>query len=112
LINLLNEVRDPEAVVREVYRVLKPGGKVLAVTASRYDVDYWMRTCFPWAHWFRRQAPDADGVRYSARGLRRLFGAFIEHRVHKRQLRRSEVPHVWRWLPVPLLERVMGHVLV
>jgi hypothetical protein len=49
---------------------------------------------------------------YSARGLRRLFGRFVEHRIHKRQLRRSEVPHLWRWLPLPLLERLMGHVLV
>src|SRR6266849_5863882 len=54
LIHLLNEVPDPAAVVQEVYRVLKPGGKVLAVTASRYDVDYWSRKCFPWMHWFRR----------------------------------------------------------
>lgn len=113
LVNLLSEVADPPAVVQEVYRVLKPGGKVVALTAARYDVDYWSQTCFPWTHWFgRRTAADASVVRYSARRLRRLFGAFIEHRVHKRQLRRSEVPHAWRWLPLPLLERVMGHVLV
>jgi hypothetical protein len=22
------------------------------------------------------------------------------------------VPHLWRWLPVPLLERLLGHFLV
>jgi hypothetical protein len=64
----------------------------------------------------RRRARGADATplaaRFSARRLRRLFGAFIEHRVHKRQLRRSELPHAWRWLPLPLLERVMGHVLI
>src|SRR5437773_2542683 len=48
LVNLLNEVDDPAAVVQEVYRVLKPGGKVLALTSARYDVEYWSRTCFPW----------------------------------------------------------------
>src|SRR5207237_7090437 len=91
---------------------------VLALTPARYDVEYWARTCFPWMHWFgrRERTRSADdialAVRYSARRLRRLFGAFIEHRVHKRQLRRSEVPHAWRWLPLPLLERVMGHVLI
>ena len=46
------------------------------------------------------------------RQLRRLFQRFVEQRVHKRQLRRAEVPHLWRWVPLPLLERVLGRVLV
>jgi SAM-dependent methyltransferase len=112
--SLLHEVRDPAAVVQEVYRVLKPGGKVLAVTPARYDVDYWYRLLLPWRRWFRKAGVDVDGqpARFTARGLRRLFTPFVEHRVHKRQLRRSEVPHLWRWMPLPLLERLMGRVLV
>jgi ubiquinone/menaquinone biosynthesis C-methylase UbiE len=109
--SLYHGIDHPEAVVEEVYRVLKPGGKVLAVTPARYDVDFWTRTCFFWYAWLRRTgAPDPG--RASARELRRLFSAFNEHRVHKRQLRRSEVPHLWRWLPLPLLARLMGRVLV
>jgi hypothetical protein len=50
--------------------------------------------------------------RFTGRGLRRLFGQFTEHRVYRRHLRRSEVPHVWRWLPQVLLERLMGRVLI
>lgn len=112
--SLLHEVSDPAAVVQEVYRVLKPGGKVLAVTPARYDVDYWHRLLLPWHRWFGKPALDADHLpaRFSARGFRRLFTQFIEHRVHKRQLRRADVPHLWRWLPLPLLERLMGRVLV
>jgi SAM-dependent methyltransferase len=108
---LLDEVADPHAVVAEVYRVLKPGGKVLAVTPARYDVDYWTDLMMPWLRWLRprKAAPTA---RFSARRLRRLFGQYVEHRVYKRQLRRREVPHLWRWLPLPLLERMMGRVLV
>jgi SAM-dependent methyltransferase len=112
--SLLHEVADPQAVVDEVYRVLKPGGKVLAVTPARYDVDFWFHVCFPWHRWLRYgfRALPAEGNRFSARGLRRLFGRFVEHRVYKRHLRRSEVPHLWRWLPKIVLERLLGRVLV
>jgi SAM-dependent methyltransferase len=100
---------DPQPLVDEVYRVLKPGGKVLAVTPARYDIDFWRRLWLPW----RRRTPSPAGpVSFSGRSLRRLFGRFTEHRIHKRQLRRSEVPHLWRWLPLSLLERLFGRVLV
>jgi ubiquinone/menaquinone biosynthesis C-methylase UbiE len=108
--SLHHGIDHPHAVVEEVYRVLKPGGKVLAVTPARYDVDFWSRACFFWYSWLRRRE-GAPG-RSSGRELRRLFGQFAEHRIHKRQLRRAEVPHLWRWLPLPLLARLMGRVLV
>jgi hypothetical protein len=41
-----------------------------------------------------------------------MFGRFVEHRTHKRHLRRADVPHLWRWMPLPILERLMGRVLV
>jgi SAM-dependent methyltransferase len=111
---LLQEVAEPAVLVHEVYRVLKPGGKVLAVTPARYDVDYWFHVCFPWRRWLwgRRPSEQRPRVRFSGRSLRRLFAPFIEHRVYKRHLRRSEVPHFWRWLPMPALERMLGRALV
>ncbi len=110
--SLLHEVHDPAAVIDEVYRVLKPGGKVLAVTPARYDVDFWLKCCFPWQHWFSSKTKGQATLQFTRRELLRLFSRFIEHRIHKRHLRRSEVPHVWRWMPHPVLERLMGHVLV
>ena len=106
-------------VVEEVYRVLKPGGKVLAVSPAKYDVDYWYRLCFPLSVWLQgkmshqlESGGPTDALRFSVRRLRRLFAPFIEHSVYKRHLRRSEVPHLWRWLPLELLERLIGRVLV
>ncbi len=104
-----------EAVIEEVYRVLKPGGKVLAVTPARYDIDYWARRCFFWSPWLggkKRRARTSPAHPASGRELCRLFGRFIEQRVRKRQLRRSEVPHLWRWVPLAILARLMGHVLI
>jgi SAM-dependent methyltransferase len=114
LSGLLDELDDPAAVVQEVYRVLKPGGKVLAVVSARYDVDFWLRLCLPWQRGHGRgcRSDSRPARRYSARRLRRLFGAFVEHRVYKRQLRRSELPHLWRLLPLGPLERLMGRCLV
>ena len=42
----------------------------------------------------------------------RTFAAFTRHSVGKRHLRRSELPHPWRVLPLVLLERLIGRVLV
>ncbi len=111
---LLHEVEDPRPIVGEIYRVLKPGGKVLAVTAARFDIDFWYRLCFPWQarlkgkRYHGRPAP----VQFTGRSLRRLFGQFREHRLHKRHLSRAEVPSVWRWLPRSVLERLMGRALI
>ena len=91
-----------------MYRVLKPGGKVLAVTPAYYDIDYWRRTLFFWHRWFRPNRgknPLRCKRRLSTRQVKQLFARFTEIRVRKRQLRSQEVPHVWRAVPLPLLAR-------
>jgi ubiquinone/menaquinone biosynthesis C-methylase UbiE len=111
--SMLPEWSEPSAVVAQIYRVLKPGGKVLAVMPAKYDVQFWSRILFPWSVWLRGGTGErAAEIRFSARRLRGLFSSFVEHRVHKRQLRRRELPLGCRLLPLPLLERVMGRVLV
>jgi ubiquinone/menaquinone biosynthesis C-methylase UbiE len=112
--SLVDDTCQPPAIVDEVYRLLKPGGKVLAVTPAYYDVDFWKGLCFPWQRWFFRKAATQPRQprQFTRRELRRLFCRFIEHRIHKRQLRRSELPHILRWAPMPVLERLVGHALV
>lgn len=117
LTGLLQEVAEPSAIVEEVYRVLKPGGKVLAVVPAHYDVEYW-------ANWWllRRGRVErkhgatgllaATAQRYKGKHLRKLFHRFQESRIWKRHIRRADVPHVWRWLPLSLVERLAGRLLV
>jgi SAM-dependent methyltransferase len=107
---LLHTAADPAAVVAEVYRVLKPGGKVLATAPSRYNAVFWSNVFFPWRRWLWRRPTGPSG--YSARRLRRLFAQFSEPRVYKRCLRRAETPHLWRWMPLPVLERLIGRFLI
>lgn len=113
--SLHHGIDEPENVVEEVHRVLKPGGKVLAVTPAYYDVDFWVRNLFFWNRWLkadRGKNPLRCKRRLTGVQLGRLFSRFSELRIRKRQLRRQEVPHVWRWIPLPILARLMGRVLV
>lgn len=113
--SLHHGIDHPENVIEEVHRVLKPGGKVLAVTPAYYDVDYWTRTLLFWRRWLypnRGKNPLRCKRRLSARQLTALFHRFNEIRTRKRQLRRPEVPSIWRWIPLPILARMMGRVLV
>jgi SAM-dependent methyltransferase len=117
LTGVIHETPAPEGLVDELYRVLKPGGKVLAVLPAWYDVDWWRRYLAlgePRSH----PAPASPGGllgatrRFRTRDLRQLFHRFSEPRTFKRHLRRSEVPHLYRWLPLALLERLAGRLLV
>jgi SAM-dependent methyltransferase len=104
---------DIPTTVAELYRVLKPGGKVFALFPARYDAGYWQDCVFPLQHFYwRRPADPTTGAKQTGRSLRGLFGRFSEARVGKRHLRRSELPHAWRPLPLSVLERLIGRVLV
>ncbi len=113
--SLHHGIDDPDRLIPEVYRVLKPGGKVLAVAPAYYDVDYWVRNIFYWNRWFkpnRGKNPLRCKLRLSATQFKALFSQFTDLRIRKRQLRRVEVPYIWQWIPVPILARLMGRVLV
>ena len=102
---------DAAARVAEVYRVLKPGGKVFVLAPSRFDAGFWQRVLTPWRFWFAG-GPLGEGPRYSGRALRRLFGEFADPLTMKRHLRRSELPYLWRSSPLGVMQRLMGRVLV
>jgi ubiquinone/menaquinone biosynthesis C-methylase UbiE len=107
---MLDEVEDPAVVVAEVYRILRPGGKCITIAPAKFCAKYWSEAFFPWRRWFAKNTGTSTG--HSATELKKLFVEFNEHRVTKRHLRRGELPQLWRWLPLPVLERAIGNYLI
>jgi len=103
---------DPSALTEELYRVLKPGGKAFVLAPARYDAGFWQHLLLPVRRWYRPPSKFSESPRYSGRALKQIFHRFTEPRTAKRHLRRSELPHLWRFVPAPVLERLMGRVMV
>ena len=112
--NALYDRTAPDPLrVDELFRVLKPGGKVIGLFPARFDAAFWQDALLPLQRlWWRRPPDPATAPKTTARELRRVFARFGEHRVSKRHLRRGELPHAWRIFPLLLLERWIGRVLV
>ncbi len=108
---LLHEVEQPAAVISEVYRVLRPGGKAIAIAPAHYDAAYWSRVLYPWLRLIDHE-PMSPNRGATARQLRRDFAQFVDHKVSKRHLRRAVLPQLWRVLPLGLLERLIGQALI
>jgi SAM-dependent methyltransferase len=119
---LLHELPDAAPMVAEIDRVLKPGGKVLAVAPAVKHLDYWRRWLWPWSRarstwpslspWQADPRKPALGKTFSRHGLKRLFPTFEDHRIHRRLLHRKDVPWLWRWLPAQWLQGLLGRYLV
>ncbi len=100
---LLHRLEDSAAVVAELHRLLKPGGKVLALVPARVA---------PLTQWLRRNPGPPRGQCFSRRQLRQLFQPFIEPIVYKRHITRRHYWWLCRWIPRPLLERLCGEQLL
>ena len=68
--DVLTDATDPRSIVDEIFRVLKPGGKVLALAPAYYDVNYWYHAFFPWLL-------DIFGGRQSARSIHFISATLI-----------------------------------
>lgn len=110
---LYNDAAPSATEVAEIFRVLRPGGKLIGLFPARYDVGFWQRCLLPLARlWWRRPPDPTTAPKTTARDLRRVFSSFTDHHIAKRHLRRGELPYLWRIFPLLVLERFLGRVLV
>jgi SAM-dependent methyltransferase len=118
LTGLAPDLGEPGRLVDEFYRLLKPGGKLLAVLPAHYDIEFWRRYIAlgeprsAHALGFEGGVLARSARRFRGWEVKQLFARFSEPRIYKRHLRRSEVPHLWRWMPLTILERLAGRLLV
>lgn len=111
-LNALHQPFDLPAAADELYRVLKPGGKLFALFPAHADVASWQRWLLPLSHLYWPPPPrPTTGPRKTAREVRAAFPKFADFRFSRRHLRRAELPPPWRVLPLGLAERCGGRVL-
>ena len=81
--NGLYDAARPDPVrVAELFRVLKPGGKVIGLFPARFDSAFWQAVLFPLERlWWRRPPDPATAPKTTARDLRHTFAPFADHRV-------------------------------
>ena len=111
----LNALHTPDLdvaqTVEELYRVLKPGGKLFALIPAWYDVDRWQKWLLPFRQLYRGSHDLLTGPKQTAREVRRVCQPFERVALLHRHLRRSELPHLWRLFPLSWLERLAGRIL-
>jgi SAM-dependent methyltransferase len=119
---VLHHIPDPTPVVRELYRVLKPGGRLIVMVYHRWS--FRRQVYFRWARRWglprdrgrtldelvrRNDGSDRGnpcGRVYSRTELRALLGQFAEHEFIVGQLSSQELAFHNRWL-IPVVSRVI-----
>ncbi len=127
---VIHHTPNTQQVIREVHRVLKPGGRAIIMVYAQGSLFFWGRMVYgkgmkngllshmSVAEVLSRHVEITDGKArplvkvYTKQQARALFRDFADVQICKRQLMRSELPGVLRWLPLGLAGRLMGFNLI
>jgi glycosyltransferase involved in cell wall biosynthesis/ubiquinone/menaquinone biosynthesis C-methylase UbiE len=128
---VLHHTPNTRAVVREIQRVLKPGGKAIVMMYAESSLHYWRNLV--WAiglkeHQLLRHSmgeimsrsverSDNAAARplvkvYTKKRLRALFDGFADVEIVQRQMVAAEKPRLLTWVPLPTLGMMMGWNLI
>ncbi len=128
---VLHHTPNTHHVVREIRRVLKPGGHAIVMMYAEGSLHYWRNLVLAiglkdgqlqgrsMGEIMSRSVERSDqaGARplvkvYTRKRLRRLFDGFEDIEIVQRQMVRAEVPRFLSWIPLPRLGAMMGWNLV
>jgi ubiquinone/menaquinone biosynthesis C-methylase UbiE len=127
---VIHHTPNTRQVVEEMYRVLKPGGKVIVMVYAENSLHYWrnlvlelgMRQGLLLTHSIgdvmsrfveitENNAKPLVKV-YTKRRLCNLFRGFERIKIVQRQMVAAEVPRLLSWVKLPILGQLMGWNLV
>ncbi len=128
---VIHHTPNTRDVVREIYRVLKPGGRAIIMVYAENSLHYWRNLVLAIGlkeGQFNHQSigdimsaaverSDNASARplvkvYTKRRLRHLFEQFADIEIVQRQMVPAEAPRLLSRVPVSLLGRMMGWNLV
>lgn len=127
---VIHHTPNTAQVVDEILRVLRPGGRAIIMVYAEWSLHYWRNLVNQIG--VREESFDSmsigeimschveissEGQRplvkvYSAEKLRKMFEAFSNIQIYKRQMVREEIPRALSWLSLDLLQRLMGWNLI
>jgi ubiquinone/menaquinone biosynthesis C-methylase UbiE len=128
---VIHHTPNTRHVVREMFRVLKPGGRVIVMVYAENSIHYWRNLVwtigikvgqlrrYSMSEIMSRTVERNDNAAahplvkvYTRERLRDLFSDFTDIEVVQRQVARDEVPGTVRWLPAGILDGWMGWNLI
>jgi glycosyltransferase involved in cell wall biosynthesis/ubiquinone/menaquinone biosynthesis C-methylase UbiE len=128
---VLHHTPNTSAAVAEIFRVLKPGGRVIVMVYAETSLHYWRNLVWEIGLKERQvltrsmgdimsavvERSDNAAARplvkvYTKRRLRDMFAQFSDIDIVRRQMVHSEVPKWLARVPVAMLGRVMGWNLI
>ena len=127
---VIHHTPNTQQVVDEIYRVLKPGGKAIIMVYAENSLHYWrnivtvlglrqhLLDTFSISEIMSRHVEITENDArplvkvYTKTRLRNLFSRFVRQSIVQRQMVAAEVPPVLKWVPLPMMGKLMGWNLI
>ncbi len=128
---VLHHTPNTQAAIKEIFRVLRPGGRVIVMMYAENSLHYW-RTIF-WTMGLRegqlrrysmgelmsRSVERSENASahplvkaYTRPRLKALFKRFTDIEIVQQQIERTAMPKRMRWMSRPLVGSIMGWNLI